>query len=101
MTIEELRERKKNLKITTRELAVLADLPQGTVSKILTGETKNPSYLLLSLLCSLHFLLLFHSLHSFLLLFVHFLFVLLAHLRLLPFLVFRHYFETRFHYFLR
>ena len=45
MTIEELRARKKNLKLTTRELAVLADLPQGTVSKILTGETKNPSYL--------------------------------------------------------
>lgn len=45
MTVEELRERKKKLKLTTRDLALLADLPQGTVSKILTGETKNPSYL--------------------------------------------------------
>ena len=45
MTIENLRERKKKLKLTTRELAFLADLPQGTVSKIMTGETKNPSYL--------------------------------------------------------
>ncbi len=45
MIVEELRMRKKNLKLTTRELAILADLPQGTVSKIMTGETRNPSYI--------------------------------------------------------
>ncbi len=45
MKIDEIRERKKRLKLTTYQLALLADLPQGTVSKILTGETKNPSYL--------------------------------------------------------
>lgn len=43
--IDEIRQRKKKLKLTTYQLALLADLPQGTVSKILTGETKNPSYL--------------------------------------------------------
>ena len=45
MKIDEIRQRKKKLKLTTYQLALLADLPQGTVSKILTGETKNPSYL--------------------------------------------------------
>lgn len=45
MKINEIRQRKKKLKLTTYQLALLADLPQGTVSKILTGETKNPSYL--------------------------------------------------------
>ncbi|MDD6195125.1 MAG: Uma2 family endonuclease [Lachnospiraceae bacterium] len=45
MTVEELRKRKKRLKLTTQQLALLAELPLGTVSKILTGETKNPSYL--------------------------------------------------------
>ena len=42
--IDEIRQRKKKLKLTTYQLALLAELPQGTVSKILTGETKNPSY---------------------------------------------------------
>ena len=45
MTVEEIRKRKKRLKLTTQQLAILAELPLGTVSKILTGETKNPSYL--------------------------------------------------------
>lgn len=44
MDIYELKERKKELKLTTQQLAYLADLPVGTVSKIMTGETKNPSY---------------------------------------------------------
>ena len=43
--IDEIRQRKKKLKLTTYQLALLADMPQGTVSKILTGETKNSSYL--------------------------------------------------------
>lgn len=45
MNISELKERKKELKLTTRQLAYLAELPVGTVSKIMTGETKNPSYI--------------------------------------------------------
>ncbi len=44
MTVEELKSRKKKLKITTSELARMADVPNGTLSKILTGETKNPSH---------------------------------------------------------
>ena len=44
MDIKDLKERKKALKLTTAQLAYLADLPVGTVSKIMTGETKNPSY---------------------------------------------------------
>ena len=45
MDISELKKRKKALKLTTAELACLAQLPVGTVSKIMTGETRNPSYL--------------------------------------------------------
>ncbi len=45
MDRNELRRRKKELRITTGELAVLAGLPVGTVSKVMTGETKNPSYI--------------------------------------------------------
>ncbi len=45
MDIKELKERKKALKLTTAELAYLAELPVSTVSKIMTGETKKPSYL--------------------------------------------------------
>ncbi len=45
MTVEELKARKKKLKLTTKALAYRADLPVGTVSKIFTGETKNPSFL--------------------------------------------------------
>ena len=44
MDIKDLKERKKALKLTTAKLAYMADLPVGTVSKIMTGETKNPSY---------------------------------------------------------
>ncbi len=44
MDLESLRERKKLLKMTTYDLAALADLPVSTVSKIMTGETKNPSF---------------------------------------------------------
>ncbi len=42
--LAELKNRKKELKMTTAELADRADLPVSTVSKIMTGETKNPSY---------------------------------------------------------
>ena len=45
MDIKELKERKKALKLTTAELAYLAELPVSTVSKIMTGETKKPSYM--------------------------------------------------------
>ncbi len=44
MDVKELKKRKKALKLTTAELAFIAELPVGTVSKIMTGETKNPSY---------------------------------------------------------
>lgn len=44
MDIKSLKERKKALKLTTYDLAIRADLPVSTVSKIMTGETKNPSY---------------------------------------------------------
>ncbi len=44
MDVEELKKRKKNLKLTTADLAVLSGLPVGTVSKVMTGETKKPSY---------------------------------------------------------
>ena len=42
--ISELKKRKKALKITTADLAFMAELPVSTVSKIMTGETKMPSY---------------------------------------------------------
>ena len=44
MDIHELKKRKKALKLTTARLADLAMLPYGTVSKIMTGETRKPSY---------------------------------------------------------
>ena len=44
MDITDLKARKKTLKLTTRDIAYRADLPFGTVSKVFTGETKNPSY---------------------------------------------------------
>lgn len=40
-----LKNRKKALKLTTADLALLCEIPVGTLSKIMTGETKNPSYL--------------------------------------------------------
>lgn len=45
ITSNDIRNRKKSLGITTAELAYLAELPIGTVSKIITGETKNPQLL--------------------------------------------------------
>lgn len=45
MDINDLKRRKKNLKLTTAQLAYLAELPVGTVSKVMTGETKKPSYI--------------------------------------------------------
>ena len=45
MDIKELKNRKKELKLTTADLAYLAEIPVSTVSKIMTGETKNPSYI--------------------------------------------------------
>ena len=44
MEVSDLKKRKKDLHLTTAKLAYLAELPVGTVSKIMTGETKNPSY---------------------------------------------------------
>ncbi len=44
MNIDDLKRRKKVLKLTVAELAYMAELPVSTVSKIMTGETKNPSY---------------------------------------------------------
>ncbi|QFJ54481.1 Uma2 family endonuclease [Pseudobutyrivibrio xylanivorans] len=40
-----IKERKKQLKLTTAQVAQMAGLPVSTVSKIMTGETKNPSFL--------------------------------------------------------
>ena len=44
MNIEDLKKRKKALKLTVADLAYMAELPLSTVSKIMTGETRNPSY---------------------------------------------------------
>ena len=44
MNADDIRKRKKALKLTTKELAYRAELPVSTVSKIMTGETRNPSY---------------------------------------------------------
>jgi len=45
MDTKELKLRKKALGLTTAQIALMCELPVGTVSKIFTGETKNPSYL--------------------------------------------------------
>lgn len=45
MDIKDLKERKKALKLTTDQIAYMAELPYSTVSKIFTGETKNPQYI--------------------------------------------------------
>ena len=50
MNVSDLKKRKKALKLTTKELAYMAELPVSTVSKIMTGETKNPSYLTVDIL---------------------------------------------------
>ena len=44
MDLAELKAKKKALRLTTNEIAYRAELPYGTVSKVFTGETKNPSY---------------------------------------------------------
>lgn len=45
LNIDELRQKKKELKLTTADIAYNVELPVSTVSKIMTGETKNPSYI--------------------------------------------------------
>ncbi len=45
MDAKELKKRKKALHLTTAQLAYMAELPIGTVSKIMTGETRNPSHI--------------------------------------------------------
>lgn len=50
MELSDLKRRKNNLKLTVGQLALLANLPVGTVSKIMTGETQNPSYLTVDIL---------------------------------------------------
>ncbi|MCD8074815.1 MAG: Uma2 family endonuclease [Lachnospiraceae bacterium] len=44
MTIEEMREKKKELGYSYEQIADLADLPVGTVQKVLGGITKSPRY---------------------------------------------------------
>ncbi len=44
MDITDLKERKKALRLTTRDIAYRARMPFGTVSKVFTGETQNPKY---------------------------------------------------------
>ena len=45
MTIlEELRKRKKELKLTNQDLADLSGLPLGTVQKVMAGVTQSPRY---------------------------------------------------------
>lgn len=42
--LERLKSQKKLLKITNEELAMRADVPVGTVNKIMSGATKSPQY---------------------------------------------------------
>lgn len=42
MTIEEMRERKKELGLSNKELAARSGVPLGTVQRILSGETRSP-----------------------------------------------------------
>lgn len=44
MTLEEMRERKKELGYSYEQIAKLADLPVGTVQKVLGGFVKSPRY---------------------------------------------------------
>jgi len=44
VTIEEMRERKRELGYSYEKIAELADLPVGTVQKVLGGFTKSPRY---------------------------------------------------------
>ena len=42
MTIEEMKQRKREFGYSVKELAELSDVPAGTIQKILSGETKAP-----------------------------------------------------------
>lgn len=44
MTVEEIKQRKKELGYSTEHLASLAGIPVGTLQKILNGQTKTPRY---------------------------------------------------------
>lgn len=42
MTIEEMRERKRELGDSIDDLVRMAGVPKGTVQKVMSGRTKNP-----------------------------------------------------------
>ena len=44
MTIEELKERKRQKGYTYAQMSELSGVPVGTIQKIFTGETTNPRY---------------------------------------------------------
>ena len=44
MTIEEMRQRKRELGYSYEQIAELSGLPLGTVQKVLGGVTKSPRY---------------------------------------------------------
>lgn len=44
MTIEQMKEKKKELGYTNEQIAELSGVPLGTVQKIFAGETKSPRY---------------------------------------------------------
>ena len=44
LTLEEMKERKKELGYTNREISELSGVPFGTVQKIFAGITKTPRY---------------------------------------------------------
>ena len=44
MDISDLKARRKAIGLTAKDIAYRAELPFGTVSKVFTGETKNPTF---------------------------------------------------------
>ena len=44
LTLEEMKERKKELGYTNREISELSGVPFGTVQKIFSGETERPRF---------------------------------------------------------
>ena len=44
MTVEEMRKRKQELGLSYAQIAQRAELPRGTVQKVLGGFTKSPRY---------------------------------------------------------
>ena len=44
MTIEQMRERKKELGYTNEQLSQLSGVPIGTLQKVLGGATRSPRY---------------------------------------------------------